>query len=241
MSLQDRIRERPSPNYNERGGRRIRQLILHYTGMRSGAEAEARLADPQSGVSAHYLLHEDGEVVRLVPEALRAWHAGVSRWRGADDLNSTSIGIELVNPGHEWGYRPFPEAQMRSLLRLAAAICARHRIDRAEVIGHSDVAPTRKTDPGELFDWPRLAGCRLALARPARLLADPLWPDAAFGLALERFGYDVGDLPAAIAAFQRRFRQRQVDGVIDGETRALLFTLQVHEEARLRAGDGAGE
>lgn len=229
------MRERPSPNHNGRGGKAVRQLILHYTGMESGRDAEERLADPRSGVSAHYLLHEDGEIVAMVPEALRAWHAGVSRWRGADDLNSTSIGIELVNPGHEWGYRPFPEVQMQQLLRLAAAICARHRIDRAEVIGHSDVAPTRKTDPGELFDWERLARCRLALARPAKLLADPLWPDGAFGLALERFGYDVSDLAAATAAFQRRFRRQRVDGVIDGETRALLFTLQVHEEARLRA------
>ncbi len=232
------VRRRPSPNHDGRGGRPVRQLILHYTGMKSGAEAEARLVDPEARVSAHYLLHEDGEIVLLVAEERRAWHAGVSRWRGVDDLNSTSIGIELVNPGHQWGYRPFPEAQMRQLLRLAAAISRRHGIDRADVIGHSDVAPARKTDPGELFDWGLLARHDLALARPARLLADPLWPDSAFALALERFGYDVGDLKAATAAFQRRFRQRDVAGVIDGETRAILFTLQVHEEARLQ---GAGE
>ena len=230
------IRCHLSPNHDDRGGKAIRQLILHYTGMKTGAEAEARLADPEARVSAHYLLHEDGGIVQMVPEELRAWHAGRSRWRGRDDLNGSSIGIELVNPGHEWGYRPFAEAQMRQLLRLVADLSVRHGIDRAEGIGHSDAAPTRKNDPGELFDWGRLARHGLALARPARLLTDPLWSDSAFALALERFGYDVGDLKAATIAFQRRFRQKDVAGVIDGETRAILFTLQVHEEARLRAG-----
>lgn len=228
------IRERPSPNFNGRQGQPIRYLILHYTGMQTGAEAEDRLADPQAGVSAHYLLHENGEIVRMVAEEMRAWHAGRSRWRGVDDLNTSSIGIEIVNPGHEWGYRPFPAVQMRQLVRLVAEISARHRIDRADVLGHSDVAPTRKQDPGELFDWQLLARHRLALAAPQQLLADPLWSDGAFGLALERFGCDVEDLQAATTAFQRHFRQRNVDGVIDGETRAILFTLQVLEEARLQ-------
>jgi N-acetylmuramoyl-L-alanine amidase len=114
-------------------------------------------------------------------------------------------------------------------------LCVRHRIDRADVIGHSDIAPTRKDDPGELFDWLRLARHRIALARPERLLADPGWSDPAFAICLERFGYDVSDLAAATRAFQRRFRQTNVDGVVDGETRAILFTLQVHEESRLRA------
>jgi N-acetylmuramoyl-L-alanine amidase len=156
-------------------------------------------------------------------------------------MNSRSIGIEIQNPGHEWGYRPFPDAQMRALLRLVATLCVRHRIDRADVIGHSDLAPTRKDDPGELFDWVRLARHRIAIARPEKLLADPGWPDGAFALALERFGYDITDLPAAVRAFQRRFRQSNVDGVIDGETRATLFTLQVLEEQRLQAGGDWGK
>lgn len=230
------MRDHPSPNFDSRNGRPVRQLLLHYTGMPTGEAAEDRLASPEAGVSAHYLVHEDGEVVRMVPEHRRAWHAGVSRWRGMDDINSSSIGIELVNPGHQWGYRPFPAAQLRQLLRLVAGIVARHGIDRADVIGHSDVAPDRKQDPGELFPWRLLARHGLALARPERLLADPLWPDSAFALALERFGYDVGNLEAATTAFQRRFRQERVDGSVDGETRAILLTLQVLEEARRQAG-----
>jgi N-acetylmuramoyl-L-alanine amidase len=240
MSLADDIHWRPSPNYNARvpreGRAPIRHLILHYTGMPDGQAAEDWLVDPQSGVSSHYIVHEDGRIVQMVEETDRAWHAGASRWRGEDDLNSSSIGIEIVNPGHEWGYRPFPDAQMRSVLRLVATIAVRHRIDRADVIGHADIAPTRKEDPGELFDWPRLAMHRVALARPERLLADPGWSDGAFGLALERFGYDITDLPAATRAFQRRFRQDRIDGTVDGETRAILFTLQVLEEQRLQAG-----
>lgn len=242
MSLADEIEWRPSPNYNARevaeGERPIRQLILHYTGMQEGEAAVETLTSPTSGVSSHYLVHEDGRIIQMVEEMDRAWHAGVSRWRGQTDLNISSVGIEIVNPGHEWGYRPFPDVQMRSVIRLAATICVRHRIDRADVIGHSDIAPTRKQDPGELFDWPRLAQNRIALARPAKLLGDPGWSEAAFGLALERFGYDITDLRAATVAFQRRFRQNLVDGIVDGETSAILFTLQVLEEQRLQATDG---
>jgi N-acetylmuramoyl-L-alanine amidase len=242
MSLSDEIIWRPSPNYNARvvpdGEAPIRQIILHYTGMQDGQAAEDWLCNPQAGVSSHYIVHEDGRIVQMVEEMDRAWHAGVSRWRGRDDLNSSSIGIEIQNPGHEWGYRPFPDVQMRQVIRLVATLCVRHRIDRAEVIGHADIAPTRKEDPGELFDWPRLAMHRVALARPPKLLADPGWGDGAFGLALERFGYDITDLAAATRAFQRRFRQTLVDGVVDGETRAVLFTLQVMEEQRLQAEGG---
>ena len=242
MSLADEIEWRPSPNYNARvvpeGQRPIRQIILHYTGMEDGQAAEDWLCNPESGVSSHYIVHEDGRIVQMVEEMDRAWHAGNSRWRGEGDLNSSSIGIEITNPGHEWGYRPFPDVQMRQLIRLVATLSVRHRIDRADVIGHADIAPTRKQDPGELFDWPRLARHRIALARPDRLLADPGWPDGAFGLALERFGYDIADLPAATRAFQQRFRQTLVDGIPDGETRAILFTLQVLEEQRLQAAAG---
>jgi N-acetylmuramoyl-L-alanine amidase len=242
MSLADEIEWRPSPNYNARvvpeGLRPVRHLVLHYTGMPEGEAAVEALTSPTSGVSSHYLVHEDGRIIQMVEEMDRAWHAGVSRWRGQTDLNSSSIGIEIVNPGHEWGYRPFPDVQMRSVIRLAATICVRHRIDRADVIGHADIAPTRKEDPGELFDWSRLARNRIALARPERLIADPGWSEAAFGIALERFGYDITDLPAATRAFQRRFRQARVDGIVDGETSAILFTLQVLEEQRLQASGG---
>ena len=239
MSLADEIEWRPSPNYNARvvpeGQRPIRHIILHYTGMESGEAAVDWLCNPESGVSSHYLVHEDGRIIQMVEELDRAWHAGVSRWRGQSDLNSSSIGIEIQNPGHEWGYRPFPDVQMRQVIRLVATLCVRHRVDRADVTGHADIAPTRKPDPGELFDWPRLAQHRIALARPDKLLADPGWTDAAFGLALERFGYDITDPKAATRAFQQHFRQSNPDGVVDGETRAVLFTLQVLEEQRLQA------
>src|SRR5262249_6695143 len=136
---------------------RIDMLVLHYTGMRTGEAALERLCDPVAKVSSHYLVEEDGTTWRLVPEEKRAWHAGVSFWAGERDINDFSIGIELVNPGHEFGYRPFPEAQMQALEALARDIVDRHAIRPHRVVGHSDVAPTRKTDPGELFDWARLA------------------------------------------------------------------------------------
>lgn len=216
--------ECPSPNFNERA-LPVSMLVLHYTGMRDAAEAIARLTDPEAQVSCHWLVAEDGQVVRMVDEGKRAWHAGKARWRGITDVNSASIGVEIVNPGHEWGYRPFPEAQMSALIPLVAGIVARHGIRPRDVIGHSDVAPARKQDPGELFDWEALARLGLALPRPTRGLADPRWTDPGFLLALERFGYDVSDGPAAVRAFQRRFRPERVDGVIDGQTRAILLSL----------------
>ena len=130
-------------------------LLLHYTGMETMEAAKDRLSDPESKVSAHYLIDEDGTVFDLVPEEKRAWHAGISFWKGDSDINSSSIGIEIVNPGHEWGYRPFPKEQMHSVLKLCREIMARH--DIIHILGHSDVAPERKTDPGELFDWQWLA------------------------------------------------------------------------------------
>ncbi len=135
--------------------------------MEDGAAALARLRDPEAKVSSHYLITEDGQIARLVDEEKRAWHAGRSHWRGIDDVNSASIGIELVNPGHEYGYRPFPDAQMEALLPLMAGIVERHGVTRGNIVGHSDIAPTRKLDPGELFDWERLAAVRLALPRRA--------------------------------------------------------------------------
>ncbi|HEV2746594.1 MAG TPA: N-acetylmuramoyl-L-alanine amidase [Allosphingosinicella sp.] len=223
------IIECPSPNFDERT-MPISILVLHYTGMQDAASAIARLRDPASKVSAHYLVAEDGQVLRMVPEEKRAWHAGNSYWRGMMNLNSASIGIEIVNPGHEFGYRPFTEEQMDALVPLVAGIVKRYNIPRANVVGHSDIAPARKQDPGELFDWARLAKVGLALPRPTRNLMDPHWTNGGFLLALERFGYDVRDAKAAVTAFQRRFRPDHVDGVIDGECRAVLLSLLLDRE-----------
>jgi N-acetylmuramoyl-L-alanine amidase len=218
------IIETLSPNFDDRDAP-VSILVLHYTGMQDAASAIARLSDPEAKVSAHYLVAEDGQVVQMVPEDKRAWHAGRSYWRGKSNLNSMSIGIEIVNPGHEFGYRPFPDAQIDSVIQLAGDIIKRHKITRGNVVGHSDIAPTRKLDPGELFPWARFAKLRLALPRPTKKLMDPHWTDGGFLLALERFGYDVSDGPAAVRAFQRRFRPELIDGLIDGECRAILLAL----------------
>ena len=216
--------ERPSPNFDERA-QPISMIVLHYTGMPSCEGALDRLTSPEAKVSAHYCIDEDGTLYRLVDEAKRAWHAGKSRWRNLSDVNSASIGIEIVNPGHEFGYRAFPEAQIGTLLPLVAEIKDRYAIGRGNIVGHSDVAPARKEDPGELFPWWELAKRRLALPSPSRDLIDPLWSDSGFLLALERFGYDVTDERAAVVAFQRRFRPDMIDGIIDGECRAKLLAL----------------
>ncbi|RDE05224.1 N-acetylmuramoyl-L-alanine amidase [Sphingomonas aracearum] len=218
------IIETPSPNHDNRT-LGVSMLVLHYTGMTSPEAALERLCDPEAKVSAHYFVHQDGRVHRLVAEPHRAWHAGKSHWRGIADVNSASIGIELCNPGHEHGYRAFPDAQIDALIPLVAEIKERHGITRGNVVGHSDIAPTRKQDPGELFPWHRLARVRLALPRPTRNLMDPNWTDAGFLLALERFGYEVSDKLAAVVAFQRRFRPELIDGVIDMECRCLLLAL----------------
>ncbi len=220
----------PSPNFDERMAP-ISMLVLHYTGMQDAPSAIDWLANPASKVSAHYVVTEDGQVIRMVDEANRAWHAGRAHWRGIKDVNSASIGIEIVNPGHEFGYRPFPEEQMSALIPLVAEIVDRHGIPRANVVGHSDVAPARKQDPGELFDWQRLARVRLALPIPDGRLVDPYWSDGAFLLALERFGYDISDGRAATAAFQRRWRPGTITGEIDGECRAILFSLLLDRDA----------
>jgi N-acetylmuramoyl-L-alanine amidase len=218
------IIDAPSPNFDEREAP-ISMLVLHYTGMKDAASAIAWLRNPVAKVSCHYLVSEDGQVLRMVDEQKRAWHAGRSYWRGVQDINSASIGIEIVNPGHEFGYTPFPEQQIDALIPLVSDIIARRGITRGNVVGHSDIAPARKQDPGELFPWHRLAKLRLALPRPTKNLMDPNWTDGGFLLALERFGYDVRNPMAAIVAFQRRFRPELVDGTIDGECRALLLAL----------------
>lgn len=214
----------PSPNHDDRT-LPISMIVLHYTGMRDAASAIERLTDSAAKVSSHYVVAEDGQVLRLVPEELRAWHAGKSFWRGITDVNSASVGIEIVNPGHEYGYRPFPRAQMDSVVPLVADIVRRYAIEPINVVGHSDIAPQRKDDPGELFDWEMLAKVGLAIPRPRNGLADPHWTPGGFLLALDRFGYDVSDGPAAVRAFQRRFRPGTIDGIADGECRAILLKL----------------
>jgi N-acetylmuramoyl-L-alanine amidase len=222
--MESNVIEAPSPNFDERT-LPITMIVLHYTGMPDGASAIARLRDPEAKVSSHYLVAEDGNVLRLVAEDKRAWHAGRSHWRGITDVNSASIGIEIVNPGHEHGYRPFPEPQVDAVIRLVHAIKDRHEITRGNIVGHSDIAPARKRDPGELFPWGRLARLRLALPRPTKNLMDPNWTEGGFVLALERFGYDVTDPMAAIMAFQRRFRPELIDGEVDAECRMILLAL----------------
>ena len=214
----------PSPNFDERTAP-ISMIVLHYTGMQDGPSAIARLRDPEAKVSSHYVVAEDGTVLRLVDEAKRAWHAGRSHWREWDGVNDVSVGIEIVNPGHEWGYRPFPDEQIDAVIRLVAEIKDRYEITRGNVVGHSDVAPARKRDPGEMFPWGRLARLRLALPRPTKNLMDPHWTEAGFLLALERFGYDVADPMAATVAFQRRFRPELIDGEVDAECRMILLAL----------------
>jgi N-acetylmuramoyl-L-alanine amidase len=214
------IRQHPSPNHGpRRGSAAIDMMVIHYTGMTSAAVALARMCDPASQVSAHYLVDEDGTVWQLVAEAERAWHAGAAAWGGVGDVNSCSIGIELQNPGHELGYRDFPAAQIAALTDLAGDILARQRIPPERVLGHSDVAPSRKQDPGERFPWQALAGAGIGL-----------WPDFTQGAAgsadarrdLAAIGYEVADLTAAITAFQRHWRPARCDGVLEAETAARI-------------------
>jgi N-acetylmuramoyl-L-alanine amidase len=210
-----------SPNYDARPeGTEIDTLVLHYTGMETGEAALQRLCDSTSKVSAHYFIHENGNVINLVDEGNRAWHAGVAFWRGETDINARSIGIELVNPGHAFGYREFPEAQLTALGDLSLDILSRPSIPARNVVGHSDIAPTRKQDPGERFPWQRLASKKIGLW-PRRLGSISSSADHAAAL-FSLYGYDVENFPLAIGAFQRHFRPTRVDGVADGETLGLL-------------------
>jgi N-acetylmuramoyl-L-alanine amidase len=211
--------ERPSPNQDDRGGRAIDMLVLHYTGMPSAEAALARLCDPAAKVSAHYTIDEEGVVYAHVPEARRAWHAGLSYWAAEANVNARSIGIELVNPGHEYGYREFAQSQIAALITLCHGILLRHPIPSWRVLGHSDVAPTRKEDPGELFPWAQLAKAGIGL-----------WPEAMqsdlSADALARYGYDPNaPQDKVVAAFQRHFRPKKLDGQWDSECAGLLASL----------------
>ncbi|MDP6345656.1 MAG: N-acetylmuramoyl-L-alanine amidase [Alphaproteobacteria bacterium] len=208
------IRQAASPNHDHRpAGQAVDMLLLHYTGMPTAAAAVARLCDPAAKVSAHYLVDEDGAVLSLVDEDRRAWHAGIARWAGADDINGLSIGVELVNPGHEFGYRAFPPAQMAALVDLCRDIIGRHPIPPHRVLGHADVAPARRQDPGELFDWSVLAAAGVGLWPPDGC---PIG-DAAADLA--DLGYDLAgaDLGECVTAFQRHWRPGRLDGRLDDD------------------------
>ncbi|MEO1151530.1 MAG: N-acetylmuramoyl-L-alanine amidase [Pseudomonadota bacterium] len=218
----------PSPNYNDRpGGVAIDMVILHYTGMRSGEAALARLCETAAQVSAHYLIDEDGTCHSLVDEEKRAWHAGVSSWKGTTNLNDQSIGIEIVNPGHEWGYTVFPAAQIEAVISLLQDIQQRRHIKPTMVLGHSDVAPDRKEDPGEKFPWDRLATERLAIGTFQGGFdasgEDALSYSEAI-LSLRDIGYDVPDNQhaAAVLAFQRRFCPAALGQGINPLTKAAI-------------------
>ncbi len=217
-----RITETPSPNFDNRGGKPVDILLLHYTGMKTAEEALHRLCDEEARVSSHYFVDEAGVVHRLVEEAERAWHAGLSFWSGDTNVNARSIGIEIVNPGHEWGYVDFPEAQIDAVIELCSAIVGRHDIPPFRVLAHSDVAPARKQDPGERFPWDRLAQAGIGLwpDEIARGLGKRDSGDAAVNSELvrrlnekfARYGYERADKPTAdetmvnnVVAFLRHY------------------------------------
>lgn len=230
----------PSANFDARN-KLPDMLVLHYTGMRSGEAALAQLRDDkrEGRVSSHYLVEEDGRIFRLVPEERRAWHAGVSFWKGEEHLNHASIGIEIVNPGHEFGYRAFPEAQIAAVSALLTDIRTRWQIDDSRILGHSDIAPGRKFDPGELFPWQRLAEAGHGVwAEAGTAPGEPLSEGAegvgvfALQAGLTRLGYDsapTGVFDAKtreiVAAFQQHWVQSRFDGVADGQTRATLMAV----------------
>ncbi len=226
----------PSPNFNERAdGQDPSMIVMHYTGMQSAQEAIDRLCDPDAEVSAHFVVEEDGTMHQLVDVGNRAWHAGVAFWRGVRDVNSASIGIEIVNPGHEFGYREFPHVQMDSVVDLSLELIQKFGIESQNVVGHSDIAPSRKQDPGELFDWQYLAARGVGSWREPdgmdmNAALDFLHDQGLTRELLSRAGYDpdcaFGDV---VAAFQRRYCPEQVrDGAgdvlaLDGAARLLAL------------------
>ena len=232
-----------SANFDNRSVTKIKYLIMHYTGMINGADALEKLCDPKSKVSAHYLIEENGEVYQLVNEDKRAWHAGVARWEGDEDINDISIGIEIVNSGHAYAgyesiYKGFPEVQMTQVVSLAQKIIDRHEIKPHYVLGHSDVAWRRKIDPGELFDWKKLSQNGVGSWPKSGLLEVDIKVDLSdFLRKLKAFGYDVdfGKDPAEIiTAFQRHFRQDNIDGQLDKETMWRLLSLVEQKLVNIR-------
>jgi N-acetylmuramoyl-L-alanine amidase len=232
---------RVSPNFGQRrDGQRADMIVLHYTGMETGPSAEAWLCDPVSEVSSHYLVHEDGSVVQMVRESDRAWHAGSGSWRGRADVNSCSIGIEVANPGHAYGYPDFADAQIDAVIALCRDIAQRHSIAPERVLAHSDTAPGRKVDPGEKFPWAQLHAAGVghyvepSLIGGGRFLAagERGEPVEALQSMLALYGYGVDitgtfdqTTEAVVAAFQRHFRPQRVDGVADRSTMETLHRL----------------
>ncbi|PJI40148.1 N-acetylmuramoyl-L-alanine amidase [Ferrovibrio sp.] len=250
--------DHPSPNFDERNCRRpVDMVVLHYTGMPTAAAALQRLTDPESKVSSHYMIDEDGTIYRLVPEEKRAWHAGVGFWRGIRDVNARSIGIELVNPGHEFGYREFPAVQVDALIALLKDIASRHEMMPGNYVGHSDVAPTRKEDPGELFPWRRLHAAGFGRWWTDDFKISPSAPTLRAGerggavlelqVALDKIGYAIegsgiydSHTEAAVRAFQRHWRQDQVNGVSDAETTSLIHHIAEQMTVRRISSERAG-
>ncbi|MEH3146117.1 MAG: N-acetylmuramoyl-L-alanine amidase [Methylobacterium frigidaeris] len=229
----------PSPNHGERR-LPVDMLVLHYTGMDSAGDALLRLANPVAEVSAHYFVFEDGRVVQMVPEARRAWHAGASAWEGVRDVNSRSVGIEIAHPGHAGGLPPYPAAQEEAVTALCQDLVRRWRIRPDRVLGHSDVAPERKEDPGETFFWERLHRAGIghwvppAPIRDGRFFSrgDAGQPIEALQSMFVLYGYDLpvsgsfDDRTAAVVtAFQRHFRPERIDGVADASTITTLRDL----------------
>jgi N-acetylmuramoyl-L-alanine amidase len=236
----------PSPNFGERkDDRRPDMIVLHYTGMPIATVALEHLRSPASNVSAHYFVFEDGRVIQLVPESKRAWHAGVAFWAGETDINSSSIGIEIANPGHEFGYCDFPKRQIAAVTALCRGILTRYTIAPARVLAHSDVAPARKQDPGEKFPWRTLHESGVGQwVKPAKITDGPLLAlgdrgdmVAAMQKSLSEYGYGItangyydSTTHEVVTAFQRHFRPERVDGVSDASTRATLADLLAHRD-----------
>jgi N-acetylmuramoyl-L-alanine amidase len=232
---------RISPNFEERrDGNTADILLLHYTGMKDGPSAEDRLCDPESGVSCHYIVHEDGRIVQMVPESARAWHAGKGNWKGKTDINSCSVGIEIVNGGHDFGMPDYPDVQIDAVIALASDIVERNAIRPERVLAHSDTAPGRKLDPGEKFPWRRLAQAEIGhWVEPApigggRFLAagEKGQPVEALQSMFALYGYGIvvsgifdGITEDIVTAFQRHFRPARVDGVADASTIETLHRL----------------
>src|SRR3954447_8647879 len=231
----------PSPNHGERNrGRQPDMIVLHYTGMPDVEGALARLCTAGTEVSAHYIVLEDGRIIQSVPEARRAWHAGVSSWSGEEDINSCSIGIEIVNRGHDWGYPDFPSRQIAAVTALCRGIMLRRKIPSHRVLAHSDVAPARKRDPGEKFPWHSLANSGVGhwvqpapIVRGEALKLGSISHDVAgLQMALAKYGYNIpthgkfdGPTMEVVTAFQRHFRPARVDGVADHSTISTLHAL----------------
>ena len=231
----------PSPNHGDRNnGRAADMILLHYTGMPDVEGAIARLCTPGTDVSAHYIVLEDGRIVQCVPEAKRAWHAGVSSWAGEDDINSCSIGIEIINRGHDWGYPDFPLRQIAAVIALCRGIMLRRKVPSHRVLAHSDVAPARKKDPGEKFPWHSLANSGVGhwvqpapIVRGESLKLGSISDDVAnMQTAFARYGYGIpthgkydGPTMEVVTAFQRHFRPARVDGIAELSTLTTLHAL----------------